>query len=221
MYRVGHKRILLILFVLCGACSTNVALPTFQPDRTLQDPGEYRIQIGDQLGILFTFNERLDQEVKVRADGRISLPLIDDIQAADVPPRELASALEGLYADQIEKPAISVILRVSAQRVFVFGEVTEGGQVPWVPELTALQAAAQVGGFTDRSRLTKVVLIRRDQAAVIDLKAALLNPKVDVFLEPYDTLYVPLSGVAQVNRWIDQYIRRNIPIPVTVRFKTY
>jgi protein involved in polysaccharide export with SLBB domain len=221
MRGTSKKFVLPILLVLCGACSTNGAAPVFEPDRSVHKPSEYRIQIGDQLGILFTFNERLNQEVTVRPDGRISLPLVDDLQAATLTPRELSTDLESRYAEQLENPAIAVILRVSAQRVFVFGEVTEGGAVPWIPELTALQAAAQVGGFTDRARMTRVILIRRDQAAEINLKEALMNPKADVYLEPYDTLYVPLSGVARVNRWVDQYIRRNIPIPVTVRFKTY
>ncbi|UCE86401.1 MAG: polysaccharide export protein [Deltaproteobacteria bacterium] len=215
MRRRSPRRALWVLFILCGGCASDIA-PPFPYAEAEPRPAEYRIQPGDQLGIHFTFNERLNQEVLVRSDGRISLPLVEEVDAAGLTPRALEMRLTELYAAEIERPEISVMVRVSAQRVFIFGEVRKPGEIRWVPELTALQAAAQVGGFTDRARLEGVVLIREDQSFQIDLKEALSDPTTDVVLEPYDSLYVPLSGIASVNLWVDQYIRRNIPISFRV-----
>jgi protein involved in polysaccharide export with SLBB domain len=208
---------LLSLATLIGACASN-GLDELPATTSGAAETEYHIHSGDQLAIQFFFDEELNQVVLVRTDGRISLQLVDDVEAAGSTPAELASKLEERYDAFVDVPRVAVILVESAQRVYVLGEVRRPGEVPWSRALTVLQAAARVGGFTDRADLEQVLVIRRVDGgrftSKLDLTAALADPREDVQLEPDDTLYIPLSTVARVNRWVDQYIRRNLPIPV-------
>jgi protein involved in polysaccharide export with SLBB domain len=218
---IWSARILVILLVLCGACATRVGVP--QELEASEKVVDYRIQIGDKLSIVFPFDQQLNQEVIVRADGRIALPLVEEIEVAGLFPEDLAAQLKFLYREELAHPEVLVSVRASAQRVFILGEVAVPGEVTWVPRLTALQAAAKAGGFTDRARLTHVTVIRRTKSgekhvATHNLKVAFDDPLAAVYLKPYDTVYVPLSRVARVNLWVDQFIRRNIPIPIVFRF---
>jgi protein involved in polysaccharide export with SLBB domain len=214
-------RILGILLFLCGACATGSGVP-----RDIEESEkvvDYRIQIGDRLSIVFPFDPQLNQEVIVRADGRVALPLVEEVEAAGLFPEDLATQLKFLYREELAHPEVLVSVRASAQRIFILGEVEVPGEVIWVPRLTALQAAAKAGGFTDRARLTHVMVIRRTKGGEKhvtehNLKDAFDDPLAAVYLKPYDTVYVPLSRVARVNLWVDQFIRRNIPIPIVFRF---
>jgi protein involved in polysaccharide export with SLBB domain len=203
-----------ILTLACGSTGREGLPPT--PAGSEQD--EYRILAGDLLAVQFFFDEQLNQQVLVRTDGGISLHLVQEVDAAGSTPAELALLLEQRYAEFVEVPYVSVNVLESAQRVYVLGEVRKPGEVPWSSALTVLQAAARVGGFTDRADLEEVIVIRRINGerytTKLDLTAALADPAEDVQLEPDDTLFIPLTGVARVNRWVDQYIRRNLPIPV-------
>jgi polysaccharide export outer membrane protein len=190
---------------------------------------EYRISVGDQLDIKFFYNPELNEQVIVRPDGRISLQLIPEVVAADLTPAALTRQLTEQYSKDLKQPQLTVIVRgFGSQLVFVDGEVGKPGMVPILAAMTALQAISQAGGMKETARETEVMIIRRGApgkplAFRVDLKKARNGSDLaqDISLAPFDIVFVPRSSVANVNLWLDQYIRKNIPIPFTLTYGVY
>lgn len=213
--------ILTITILLTGCAANNIVTPgmvgTNAPAYPLK---EYLIQTGDQLDIKFFYNPELNETVTVRPDGRISLQLAPEIMAAGLTPAQLTDVLMKSYAKELANPGITVMVRsFSSQRVYVDGEVNTPGMVDMRGPLTVLQAVAAAGGFKDTAA-SQVLVIRKTQdkkplAIEVNLDDArnAVQGSQDILLAPYDVVHVPKSAVANVNKFVDQYIRRNIPIP--------
>ncbi len=179
----------------------------------------YIIQPGDQLSIEFYLNSEFNDDIVVRPDGKITLRLIGDIQAGGVTPARLSEELDQDYLQELRDPNAAVHVKsMPSRQIYVEGEVTKPGAVPLDPGMTALQAIASTGGLTPESGDT-AVLIRQDfcgspQRTDIDLKSAMKSPAQgeDLALMPRDILLVPRSGIANVDLWVDQHIRKLIPV---------
>ncbi len=172
-------------------------------------PRDYRLQAGDEMDIKFFFNPELNETVFVRPDGKISLQLIDDVQAAGLTPSELDKVLSGAYAKELRKPEVTVIVRsFTGQQVYVGGEVQKPGPVVLTPGMTALQAVINAGGFQDTAKLEEVLVIRNGRAdAPIPIRANLTQPITsDVMLQSHDVVYVPRTWIADANLFVKQYI---------------
>ena len=190
------------------------------PDLAHEAGWEYKIQIGDELDVKFYFNPDLNEHFTVRPDGRISLQLVPEIMAAGLTPRALTDLLKQEYSHELSKPELTVIVRTfSAQKIFVAGEVDKPGEMKMVGHLTALQAVAMAQGFKDTARQSEVIVIRRNPDRTplvipVNLKHAIDGTDVgqDIALMPYDVVFVPRSTIANVNKFVDQFIRKNIPI---------
>jgi protein involved in polysaccharide export with SLBB domain len=225
------------IFMLFGlmSCSSGPAVrdttPASQLDaqaRSLQPPeyltfADYLIQIGDEIEIKFRYNPEFSDKLLVRPDGRITLPLIDEVKVVGLTPERLKKHLTERYARDLKQPDLIVIVRsVANQKVFVDGEVWRAGLVPLAGgPLTVMQAIAQAGGFKDTARRNQVIVIRRNAdgpyfTSVVDVTKAIdgSDKTQDISLMPYDIVYVPKSRIAEVNKWVDQYIRQMIPIPL-------
>jgi protein involved in polysaccharide export with SLBB domain len=228
MMRASEKKfafvIQLILILLLTACSTVVKNPMPVDYRAIQTTPfteqEYQIQIGDQLDIKFFYNPELNEQVTVRPDGRISLQLVHEIMTAGLTPTQLTHVLKEKYANELQRLEITVIVRsFSGQKIFVDGEVAKPDMFPLVGFMTVLQAISRAGGMKDTARPSEVVVIRRNvdnkpMVISVNLKKAIdgTNMGQDIALKPFDVVYVPKSPIANVNVWVDQYIRKNIPI---------
>jgi polysaccharide biosynthesis/export protein len=195
------------------AAGAMIQQATFETDST------YLIQPGDQLGIEFYLNPDFNDDIVVRPDGKITLRLIGDISAAGLTPTRLSQELDKDYLHELREPNAAVhVKNMPSRQVYVEGEVTKPGAVALDPGMTVLQAIASTGGLTPESGDT-AVLIRRDfcgspQRTDIDLKAAMKSPAQgeDLALMPRDILLVPRSGIANVDLWVDQHIRKLIPV---------
>lgn len=179
----------------------------------------YIIQPGDQLGIEFYLNPEFNDDIVVRPDGKVTLRLIGDLQAAGFTPTRLSEELDKDYQRELREPNAAVhVKNMPSRQIYVEGEVAKPGAVALDPGMTALQAIASTGGLTPDSGDT-AVLIRRDfcgspQRTDIDLKSAMKSPAQgeDLALMPRDILLVPRSGIANLDLWIDQHIRKIIPV---------
>jgi protein involved in polysaccharide export with SLBB domain len=187
---------------------------------------EYRVQVGDQLDVKFFYNPELNEQVTVRPDGRISLQLVHEIRVAGLTPSQLTDLLTQKYAPELKKPEIVVIVRsFGAHKIYVDGEVTKPGLVPLIGFMTVLQAISQAGGMKDTARTSEVVIIRRGEnnepfVSQVNLRKVINGTDMgqDITLKPFDIVYVPRSPIADINIWVDQYIRKNIPIPISTGF---
>jgi len=168
----------------------------------------------------------LNETVTVRPDGRISLQLVPEITAAGLTPAQLTDSLVQSYAKELANPGITVLVRsFSSQRVYVDGEVNKPGMVALAGPLTVMQSIAEAGGLKDTAKPSQILVIRKTQdnkplAITVDIDDArnAAQGSQDILLAPYDIVYVPKSAVANVNQFIDQYIRRNIPIPFGITY---
>ncbi|ABL00479.1 polysaccharide biosynthesis/export family protein [Pelobacter propionicus] len=213
----------ILIALMLTACATTVNNPVpVQSSIQVSDSSaqEYRIRAGDLLDVKFFYNSELNEQVTVRPDGRISLQLANDLMAGGLTPAELTEQLKKKYASEIDNPEITVIVRsFSYQRIFVDGEVFRAGLIPLVGQMTVLQSITQAGGKKDTAYLKGVIVIRRtpgDKLVTmqLNLEDALDNTDMtqDIALLPNDIVFVPKSTIANVNVWVDQYIRRNIPV---------
>src|SRR5262245_30711062 len=190
------------------------------------DHQPYRIRVGDALDVRFYKTPELNVEkVPVRNDGKISLDLIGDVQAAGLGTEQLASNLVQDYSKELEDPRIAVIVRDFGGQIFVGGEVGKPAAVKFVEGMTALQAIQTVGGFNDRASLENVILMRRTSEKYegyrLFLKQALSGDDFtqDVALQPNDVVFIPKSRIANVNLIVEQYVTKNIPtIPIAIPF---
>ncbi len=189
-------------------------------------PGAYQIQRGDLLAIQFFNNPEFSQNATVRPDGKITLPYIDEVRVAGLTPAEVDATITARFRQVLLRPEITVIVReFASQRVYVGGEVGRPGLVALTGRTTALQAILSAGGFLDTARTGQVLLIRRGHdnrplGHALDLAQGLKAGQSgeDVVLQPLDLVYVPKTRIAEVNRFVDQYIRRLLPVPGSFGF---
>jgi protein involved in polysaccharide export with SLBB domain len=214
----------LLLGVALGCASepkpaAPVAAQAPPPGAPAQVLAEYRIATGDELEIALPLNPELSVRTFVRPDGKISLELVDEVVAEGRTTAELTEHLQNAYSTELRDPEISVNVVSMAARVYVDGHVEKPGEYPWSRQVTAMQAVALAGGLRETATSKHLIVVRRaaggeQQVFDIDLEqvAEGTGNSRDMFLAPYDTVYVPPSRVADVNKWVDQYLRKNIPI---------
>jgi polysaccharide export outer membrane protein len=127
-------------------------------------PPDYVIGPEDMLQISVWKNESLSRLVPVRPDGKISLPLLHDVQAAGLTAMQLRDKLATALAEYMPNPEISVIVNeVRSLRVSVLGEVQKPGVLQLRSTTTILEALAMAGGFRDFASPSKIVIFRRDE----------------------------------------------------------
>ncbi|HEX9050624.1 MAG TPA: polysaccharide biosynthesis/export family protein [Anaeromyxobacter sp.] len=140
-------RAMLLAVVLVAACATSGG--SQHPDPR-PDPGEYRIGREDVLEVVVWHEPELSRVVPVRPDGKISLPLAGEVDAAGKTPAELQQGLTKTLAPYIRDAAVAVLVReINGPRVFVMGEVTKPGGFPLRGPVSVMQAIALAGGRTE------------------------------------------------------------------------
>lgn len=181
---------------------------------------DYRISRSDELNLRFYFTPELNTTAIVRSDGRISLPLLGELHVEGLTVTEMAGLVERLLAPQVRRPQVSINVQSAAtQRVFVGGEVGKPGMQPLVGPLTVVQAVMVAEGLRDTAQPSEVLVLRRGlsgqrEVLRVNLEAVMSgrDPAADMPLNAFDVVVVPRSGIADVGRWVDLYIRRVLPI---------
>lgn len=187
--------------VLCALAlvSTVLAVPPIAekpPDPSTS--GDYRIGVGDVLNIQVWKEADLTRSVPVRPDGKISFPLLDDLQAAGLTPLELKLVLTERLKQYLSEPRVTVLVEeVNSYKVYVMGEVvTQGAQV-LKNKTDLLQLISLAGGFTAFAKRKEIIIIRnngKNGARITVNYEKILNgksPEQNLILEPGDTVVVP------------------------------
>ncbi|MEM1178905.1 MAG: polysaccharide biosynthesis/export family protein [Acidobacteriota bacterium] len=180
----------------------------------------YRLQPGDLIAVRFWGVNELDEEVRVRPDGKISLPFIDEVAAAGYTPDQLDATLTELYAGELARPNITVIVREAMPpRVYIGGEVGRQGALEISEGLTLFRAIQEAGGFTTTAKRKQVVVIRATAdgqavARAVDLMPVLSgeDPNRDVVLAANDIIFVPRTKITSVALFVEQYIDEIVPL---------
>lgn len=198
MYRRKSLRVLLALVVMMAG---DLAAGERRPPAPVSAPVSltYRIGPGDVLQIdVWKEPDASNPAITVRPDGKISAPMLGEVQAAGLTPAELQKELLGQYSQLIRDARVTVMVKeVNSQRIYIIGEVRREGPIRLVAPLTVLQALAEAGGMTDFANRKRIYVLRvvenRQVTLWFDYYAVVRGEKVEqnVVLLPGDTIIVP------------------------------
>ena len=164
----------LLSICLCAAPSERLAAQSTRPAQNgntspnspvaaLTLPKDYVIGIQDILNVVSWRDKELSAEVVVRPDGKISLPMLNDVTAAGMTPEQLAAGIQKAATKFVRDPGITVIVKeIHSRKVYVVGEVTKPGTISLGSEMNVLQAIAEAGGFLESANKGAVVIVRSE-----------------------------------------------------------
>ncbi|HEY1658723.1 MAG TPA: polysaccharide biosynthesis/export family protein [Candidatus Sulfotelmatobacter sp.] len=162
-----------------------------------ESPSDYVIGADDTLRISVWKEPDLSATLPVRPDGKISLPLLDDVVAAGLTPMQLSASIHDKLKKYIADPRVTVVVTaMNSRRIFVTGEVTHSGAMPLLPNMTMLQALA-TAGFTQFANVKGIYLLRtqngRQEKLSFNYKQVVKgdHPEENIMLKPGDTIVVP------------------------------
>jgi len=162
------------------------------------DDPTYVIGAQDGLHISVWKEPELTLSVTVRPDGKISLPLLNDVQASGMTPIQLAQSVTEKLKKFVTEPQVTVIVTsINSQRIYIVGEISRSGAFPLLPGMTVLQAIASAGSFTQFANQKAIYVLRTENGKQVkypfNYKEVIKgkNPQQNITLKPGDTIVVP------------------------------
>jgi polysaccharide export outer membrane protein len=185
-----------------GAQSSKTVVPASNEVPTTSSPAESEsFQIGpdDVLAINVWQEPEISRSIPVRSDGKISLPLVGEVQASGETPKQLEAKISTQLANYISKPEVTVIVQqIKSQRFNILGQVARPGSYPLSNPTTILDAIALAGGFRDFAKQKSIYVLRQNEDGKptrfpFNYKEVIKGntPETNIRLEPRDTVYVP------------------------------
>lgn len=200
-------RLLLLVALLVGLASCASDLPSYEaselPEPSTSNGSEYVIGPGDSLQIFVWDHADLSTGVQVRPDGKISTPLVEDLQAAGRTPTQLARDIEGVLKEYVRTPVVTVIMQgfvgEGAQQIKVVGQATAPQALQYKQGMTVLDVMIAVGGLAEFAAGNRAKIVRRTANGDVEIKVRLddlINDgdiKQNVEMKPGDVLIIPQS----------------------------
>ena len=159
---------------------------------------DYVIGPGDVVGVVFWRETDMSVEVIVRPDGRISVPLLNDVEAVGLTPEELRQRLMTAAQRVVQDPNVSVVIKqINSRRVFITGQVGKPGPYPLLATMNVLQLISTAGGLLEYADEKNIVIMRTEKGQTTNFKfnykdvATGKNLKQNIELRPGDTVVVP------------------------------
>ena len=162
-------------------------------------PGGYKVGPGDEIGILIWKEpEASVPQTMVRADGKVTLPLVKEVSVAGMTPTELEKFLADKYAAFISGADVTVVVKaINSRKVYLIGAVKKEGAMPLLGPMTVLQAITEAGGPTDYAKRTKIYVLRSENGKQIrlpfDYKSVIRgeHQEQNIALQPGDSVIIP------------------------------
>jgi len=161
-------------------------------------PDDYVIGPEDVLSVVFWRDKDMSADVTVRPDGKISLPLLNDVQAAGLTPIQLRDRLVEVSKQFFEDPSVSVVVKnMNSRKVFITGHVSKPGPYALVAPTTVLQLISIAGGLQEYADSKKILIIRNENGRPMSYPfnykdvVSRKNLRQNILLKPGDTVIVP------------------------------
>jgi len=202
-----------VLFFLATCLRPAVSAAWFEPQKAAKDPAGkavaakpavvggspvdpkvYVIGPEDLLQVRVWREAELSGQFPVRPDGKISLALVNEIQAAGLTPEQLSAAIAQGLGKYMTQPEVSVsVLQVNSKKYFIIGEVQKPGSFSLTVPTTALEALVNAGGFREFANTKKIVILRKGQRHKFNYKEVIAGKKMEqnILLESGDQIIVP------------------------------
>ena len=183
----------------CATQNNDAARPSqaISASTVATDP-DYKIGPQDMLRIDVWKEPDISRVVPVRPDGKITLPLVNDVQASGLTTNQLAAKIAEGLKKYITSPQVTVgVTEINSRKFFVSGEVARPGAFPLLPNMTVLQALSSAGGFTPFAKMKSIYVLRTDNGKKVkfpfNYKEAIngKNSEQDIQLKAGDTIVVP------------------------------
>ncbi len=172
--------------------------PAWPQEETTSPDDIFQIGVSDVLTISVWKNPELSAQVPVRPDGKITLPLVGEVQAAGMTPDQLRQELNGQFASYVTAPTISVVVNeINSMKIFIVGEVRSPGSYDVIQPTRLMQALAMAGGLSEYADKSDVLVLRQQGSAerriIVSVKGITSGKKMadNILLEPGDTIVVP------------------------------
>jgi polysaccharide export outer membrane protein len=175
------------------------ARPTGAPSETgITPPADYVIGPDDQLKVVFWREDSLSGDVVVRPDGKISLTLLNDVQASGLTPNQLRESLVQLAAKYVTDPSVTVIVKqINSRKVYITGQVNKPGTYILNDNVTVLQMLAMSGGLQEWADANSILIMRTENGQTKSYKFNYKDVskgkslQQNILLKPGDTIVVP------------------------------
>jgi polysaccharide export outer membrane protein len=177
--------------------------------------GEYIIGEGDTLYISVWGEEELSLSVKVRPDGKITIPALGDVAVAGIPPRDLQVVLEEKLKQLIKKPVATVIVQeITNNKVYVFGGGVKSGVFNLDRRTTLLQLLCQIGDVNE-AELQRAYVLRNGEKVKADFYKLFIegDTSEDIMIEPDDVVFIPALADKNV------YVVGAVNAPMTIKYR--
>lgn len=181
-----------------GSAPTSTAKPGGTRVNATEAPADYTIGAGDVLTVNFWREAEISGEVVVRPDGKITLPLIKDVAAAGLTPKQLEDELERVAQQYVKEPNATVSVRtINSRQVYITGNIARPGAYGLIGPTTVLQFLAQAGGVLEFADSEKIVIMRTEGGQSYAFKfnykdiIKQKNLAQNILLKPGDTVIVP------------------------------
>ena len=202
---ITRLQISLLGLLLCASCAAGQEAAAQQP-ATAPKPAatttpvgpDYKIGPQDVLRIDVWKEPDISRTIPVRPDGKISVPLLNDVQASGLTAMELAASLRESLSKYLTNPQVTVtVTEINSRRVYITGEVNHPGAFPLLPDMTALQALSSAGGFTQFAKPKSIYVLRMENGKQVKhpfnyrevVKGN--HPEQNILLQPGDVIVVP------------------------------
>lgn len=181
-----------------GKASSGNAQQAPAPLQSAKDDADYVIGADDLLDISVWKEPDISRRVPVRTDGKISIPLLNDIQAAGLTPMQLQAQITEKLKKFLTEPQVTVtVMATNSRRVYILGEVNRPGPIPLLAHMTVLQAITTAGGLSQFANGSKIRILRTENGKRViysfNYKDVLAgrNPEQNITLKPGDSIVVP------------------------------
>jgi polysaccharide export outer membrane protein len=196
---------LLTIAALIASCASG--RPSYKASETSEtvasQSSDYAIGPGDSLQIFVWDHGDLSTNVQVRPDGKISTPLVEDLQAAGKTPTQLARDIEGLLSEYIRTPVVTVIMQgfvgEGAQQIRVVGQAVSPSALQYKQGMTILDVMIEVGGLSEFAAGNKAKVVRKTADGEVEIRVRLSDLLNDgdigqnIEMMPGDVLIIPQS----------------------------
>lgn len=168
------------------------------PTPGIPTPADYVIGPDDALDVIVWRDKDMSASVQVRPDGKISLPLVNDIQAAGLTPDQLRETIKTAVARFVTDPSVTIVVKqINSRKVFVTGSVNKPGPYPLSDTMTVLQMLALAGGLSEYANGKEILVMRTERGQTQSFKfnykdvSKGKNLQQNIVLRPGDTIVVP------------------------------
>lgn len=194
-------RPLAVLLLLTGSIAAMLVPAAAQArGQAVDTPPDYVIGPDDVLSVVFWRENDLSAEVVVRPDGKISLPLLNDVEAAGLTPEQLRERLAKQAVAFVKDPQATVVVKaINSRKVFITGQVEKAGSYPLTSRMSVMQLIAMAGGLREYAKRDRIVVMRHQQGREVRfrfdynkvLEGRNGEDAQNLDLKPGDTVVVP------------------------------